>query len=210
MKIYCSSSWDHSPPTSPQPGPEATSRWAGQLLPKPQPAGILCPQGVPAHAQGSLKVKGLHPKPGSKPTTSGDNPHLPPCSMGWIRGTLGTVSQRVLVSLSAPTLHEHTPPGSPSPVSLPYFSRLPAMTPTNTALAPDSTSGTTATLQTIPKWLVTATISYFSQFCGWVGGSCEGWLNLSATFSWRVEDGLIHVSGRWYWPLTRETPSFPS
>lgn len=73
VKIYCSRSWGRSPPTSPQPSPEATSRWAGQLLPKPQPVGVLCPQGVPAHVQGSLKL------PGSKPTTSGDNP--PPSSL---------------------------------------------------------------------------------------------------------------------------------
>ena len=73
VKIDYSSGWGHSPPTSPQPNPEATSRWAGQLLPKPQPMGVLCPQGMPAHEQGSLKV------PGSKPITSGHNP--PPSSL---------------------------------------------------------------------------------------------------------------------------------
>lgn len=103
----CSVKIDYSsPPTSPQPNPEATSRWAGQLLPKPQPMGVLCPHGVPAHEQGSLKV------PGSKPTTSGDNP---PASSLFCSVDPGDTGQ----CLRGPHESEHCHPALTHPAWLP-------------------------------------------------------------------------------------------
>ena len=109
VTIYCSRGWGRSPPTSPQPSPEATSRWAGQLLPRPQPEGVPCPQGCQPTCREASRCQRVNPP------RLGITPHPPPFYVGRIWGTLITASQRVPKSLSAATLREHTPPGFPLP-----------------------------------------------------------------------------------------------